>query len=144
MFKPIVMLSAITLFVLTPIPGTGPQAQEPAGATAHAHVKVTAESQAKAKKLYAVDCAMCHADNGNGKTDLSADMKLALDDWSNPATLANKSDDALFGMIRKGKDKMPAEDAARAKDDEVWNLIVYIRNMPKNAAPPAPAAAPSN
>ena len=32
---------------------------------------------------------------------------------------------------------MPAEDAGRAKDEEVWNLIVYIRSLGKNV----PAAA---
>jgi hypothetical protein len=26
---------------------------------------------------------------------------------------------------------MPAEDAGRAKDDEVWNLIIYIRGLYK-------------
>jgi hypothetical protein len=40
---------------------------------------------------------------------------------------------------------MPPEDAGRAKNDELWNLITYIRNLPKGqpaAAPAQPEAAP--
>jgi hypothetical protein len=42
---------------------------------------------------------------------------------------------------------MPPEDASRAKDDDVWNLIIYIRGLSKDqpaAAPPADAAKPGN
>jgi pyruvate/2-oxoglutarate dehydrogenase complex dihydrolipoamide acyltransferase (E2) component len=51
----------------------------------------------------------------------------------------------LLKHIRKGKgDKMPPEDSGRAKNDEVWNLILYIRGLSKGqpAAPAQPAAAP--
>ena len=44
--------------------------------------KVTAESQAKAKKLYAMDCALCHGASGDGKTDLAKDMQLTMIDWT--------------------------------------------------------------
>jgi hypothetical protein len=60
------------------------------------------------------------------------------------------SDQQLFDAIRKGKgDKMPPEDPGRAKDVDVWNLIIYIRAFSKGqpAAPapaaPAPSAAPA-
>jgi mono/diheme cytochrome c family protein len=120
-------------------PAPGPVAQEPAPAAAPAQaapgaknpVKPTAESQAKAKKLYEVDCAMCHGDNGNGKTDLASGMQLKLTDWTNPNTLEGKQDQELFTVIRNGKDKMPPEAEGRAKNDEVWNLVIYIRSMSK-------------
>ena len=86
---------------------------------------------AKAKAIYQIDCAMCHGDNGNGKTDLGRDMQLALPDWTKPAELAGKPDQALFSTIRNGKDKMPAEAEGRASDNDVWNLIIYIRAMSK-------------
>jgi mono/diheme cytochrome c family protein len=147
--NPFLLLSAMILFAFTPAPIPGNPSQDaaaPAASTqAKSHTKITPESQAKAKKLYAVDCAMCHGDNGNGQTDLAKDMGLKLDDWSDAKTLAGKTDEELFAFIRKGKDKMPSEDASRAKDDEVWNLIVYIRSMPNmpKEAPPAPDAAPA-
>jgi mono/diheme cytochrome c family protein len=125
------------------------QTPAPTAPAVKKNVKITPESQARAKKLYGVDCAMCHGDNGNGKTDLANDMQLKLLDWTDPKSLSAMSDEDLFATIRKGKDKMPAEDPNRAKDDDVWNIITYIRNMSKNqpAAPAAaapPPAAPSN
>jgi mono/diheme cytochrome c family protein len=140
MLKPFVLLSAVVLFVITPAPtptlaaGGRPQDNNPA--------KSTASSREKAKKLYAVDCAMCHADNGNGKTDLSTSMQLTLLDWTDPKSLASKPDKELFDVIRKGKgEKMPSEDESRAKDDDVRALIAYIRGFSKGQ-PSAPAPAP--
>ena len=156
--KPYVVLSVATLLVFTPVLATGFRPQEappaPAAPAAKNPVKPTAASQEKAKKLFEQDCAMCHGSNGDGKTDLAKDMQLTMGDWTNPATLAAKSDQVLFETIRNGKDKMPPEAEGRAKSDEVWNLIIYIRGLWKSApakpaTPVAPAApdvpaAPSN
>ena len=151
MLKPFLLVSAaILLFEITPAPspvaaaGRMPQEATPPASTNP--VKPTAASQEKAKKLYVVDCAMCHGDNGDGKTDLAKDMQLSLVDWTDPKSLASKSDQELFDVIRKGKDKMPPEADGRAKNDEVWNLIIYIRNFSKGqpaAPPPADAAKPT-
>jgi mono/diheme cytochrome c family protein len=104
-------------------------------------VKPTAESQARAKNLYQIDCAICHGDNGNGKTDVAKGMELTIADWSDPKSLAGKDDWQLFNVIRTGKDKMPSEPEGRAKDTDVWNLIIYIRSFSKGqsqaAATPA-------
>ena len=94
-------------------------------------LKPSAESQAKAKQLYAIDCAMCHGDNGNGKTDLATSMSLTLSDFTDPKSLADHMDGELFNVIRNGKDKMPGEEKARASDTEVWNLVIYVRNFSK-------------
>jgi cytochrome c5 len=125
---------------------TAPAAAEIPADTVNPVVKPTAGSLAKAKQLYSIDCAMCHGDNGNGKTDLATSMQVTLNDWTDPKSLADKSDQELFDDIRKGKgDKMPPEDAGRAKDDDVRNLIIYIRGFSKgqpgaSAAPAAPAS----
>jgi mono/diheme cytochrome c family protein len=140
MLKPILFFSAVILFAYaaTPISGGVPQDPTPAPAqtqaaasTAKNPVKPTADSQAKAKSLYQMDCAMCHGDNGNGKTDLATSMALSLKDWTDAKSLAGKSDQDLFNTIRKGTDKMPPEAEGRAKDDMVWNLIIYLRSFAK-------------
>jgi mono/diheme cytochrome c family protein len=131
MAKSIPLLLAGFLLALAPARTPGAQAAAPAQQNP---VKPTAESQAKAKTLYQIDCSMCHGDNGNGKTDLATSMELTLTDWTDPKSLADKSDGDLFKVIRDGKDKMPPEDAGRAKDDMVWNLVTYIRNFSKSPA----------
>lgn len=103
--------------------------------TSHANitnpVKPTADSQARAKEIFNIDCAMCHGANGNGKTDLAHDMQLELKDWTDPSTLGTKTDGQIFDIIRNGIDKMPPESAGRAPDDVVWNIVIYIRGISK-------------
>ena len=143
MFKPYLLCSAAMLlgfsaaYALGQATQNASPAQAPAAApaaTAKSPVKATAESQAKAKSLYAIDCAMCHGDNGNGQTDLSKSMDLKLGDWTDASRLAGKQDDELFKIIRNGKDKMPSEAEGRANDNEVWNLVLYIRGFSKSQA----------
>src|SRR5271170_4377117 len=94
------LLSAmLVLFAAASAPGGVPP--QAAGAKPAA----TPAGEAKGKKLYAVDCAMCHGDNGNGQTDLAKDMELKLLDLTDPKSLAAKSDQDLIELIRKGKDK---------------------------------------
>jgi mono/diheme cytochrome c family protein len=149
MLKPLLLLSAVILFEMTPASGRpqeAPPAPTPAPAVSNAKnpVKPTPESQARAKKMYGFDCMICHGVTGDGKTDVADSMKLKLSDMSDPSALAGKSDGELFAAIKNGKGQMPAE-GDRAKTDEVWNLVLYIRGLSKDhpAAAPAPAPAPA-
>lgn len=117
-------------------------AQAPAGISADTKnpVKPTPAGMAKAKELYSIDCAMCHGDNGNGKTDLATSMGISPADFADAKALADVPDGELFNVIRNGKGKMPGESEARAKDSEVWNLVSYVRNFSKPQAAATPAA----
>lgn len=94
-------------------------------------VTPTHESQTRAKSRYDIDCAMCHGANGNGKGDpgIISDMSLTMMDFTNPDTLKNRTDGEIFYIIKNGQGKMPGED--RAKTDEIWNLVVYLRSLKK-------------
>jgi mono/diheme cytochrome c family protein len=123
---------------LAPTPAAAPQPAAPVKNP----VKPTGESQAKAKSLYQVDCALCHGANGDGKTDVAASMNLTLSDWTDSKTLAGTEDWELFNVIRNGKGtNMPPEGEGRAKDVDVWNLVIYIRSFSKSQplAPATPA-----
>jgi mono/diheme cytochrome c family protein len=143
MLKPFLFISAVALFSIAPSTVAAAPPPPSQDVAAKVPAKVNAETQAKAQKLYARDCALCHGDSGDGKTDIAKDMQLTLIDWTDPKSLADKQDQELFKIIRDGKDKMPAENSGRAKDDDVWNLVVYIRGFSKNhrSAPATPAAA---
>ncbi|HVZ84558.1 MAG TPA: cytochrome c [Terracidiphilus sp.] len=142
MQKSLPLLCVVALFVAAACALQTAAAQAPAKSSAKTATAAPAgaQMQAKAKELYKIDCALCHNANGDGKTDVAKDMNLVMDDWTDPKVLAGKSDDELFTVIRKGKDKMPPEDPSRAKDDEVKALIQYIRSLAVNT-PAAPAAA---
>jgi len=150
MLKSFLLFTAVVLLVTAAASAPARPPQE--SGQAAAQKKANPESLAKAKKVYNLDCALCHGETGDGKTDLAKDMQLSLGDWTDPKTLASQSDNALIDIIRKGKGKMPPEDAGRATNDEVRGLVMYIRKLAKDqtapstaqpAATPAPAETPS-
>jgi mono/diheme cytochrome c family protein len=140
MLKPLLLLPAVVFVAIGAASNPSPEPQEGAAAKSS---KTANPAIARAKEIYKFDCAICHGDNGNGKTDLAKDMQLSLTDFTDPKTFEGKSDDQLFDLIRKGKDKMPAEDAARAKPDEIKAIVQYIRTFSKDQPAAAPAAAPA-
>jgi cytochrome c5 len=69
MLKPLLFISAVVLFGISASSALAPTPQEAAPAPAAGQVnpvKPTPQSQARAKEIYTVDCAMCHGDNGDG------------------------------------------------------------------------------
>jgi mono/diheme cytochrome c family protein len=154
MLKPFLMVPVLALFTApvfsqqpSPAPAV-PEAASPIQSKVPAEyankvnpVKPTAESQARAKKMYGWDCAMCHGEHGDGKGDVAADQKLTLRDYRDPASLKGLSDGQIFYIIQHGVGQMPSE-GDRAKPDEIWNLVIYLRKMANgqataSAAPPA-------
>lgn len=129
---------------VTPTPAAAPPAAGSVPADMKNPVKPTAASQAKAKQIYSIDCAMCHGDDGKGKTDLATSMGLTLPDFTYAKSLSARSDGELFNVIRNGKDKMPGEESARANDDVVWNVVLYVRafSNPEALAKSLKAATP--
>lgn len=93
-------------------------------------VKSSPESLARAKKWWTIDCAMCHGKDGNAKGDLATSMKLNIADFTNPATLKDRTDGELFYIIKKGHNEMPPE-GDRVKPEENWDLVNYVRSLAK-------------
>jgi len=97
-------------------------------------VKPTPASIAQGKKLYDIDCEVCHGKDGDGKGDLAADMKVKLADYRDPAALKDRTDGELFYIIKNGKGEMPSE-GDRGKPEAMWNLVNYIRSLAKKESP---------
>ena len=93
-------------------------------------VKATAESLARGKRQYGIDCAMCHGKEGDGKGDVAADLKLKMHDYTDPGTLKGRTDGELFHIITNGKDQMPPE-GNRVKTEEIWDMVNYLRSFSK-------------
>jgi len=93
-------------------------------------VKSSPESLARAKKWWALDCAMCHGANGDGKGETAKDMKLNMVDFTNPNTMKDRSDGEIYYIIKNGHNDMPAE-GPRIKTEEGWDLVNYVRSFAK-------------
>ncbi len=100
-------------------------------------VKSSPESLARAKKWWTIDCAMCHGKDGDGKGDLAADIKLKIADFTDPATLKDRTDGEIFYIIKNGHQDMPPE-GQRIKPEENWDLVNYVRSLSKPKAEQKP------
>jgi len=123
--------SVILLMVL---PAVYQEPQKPAAAPDTAKlvnpVKPSPTSLASGKKIYGVDCAMCHGKTGAGDGDLASDMKLTLKDFREPDTLKSMTDGEIFTIIDKGKGQMSGEEG-RLKSTQIWDLVNYLRSLAK-------------
>lgn len=141
MYKFALVLPALFLLTLFAVPQQAPptSAQQntpsysaiPVEATKQPNpVKSTPESLARAKRWWALDCEMCHGKNGDGKGETAKDMKLTLVDFTDPASLKDRTDGELFYIIKNGHNDMPAE-GPRIKTEENWDLVNYVRSLAK-------------
>ena len=78
-----------------------------------------------AAAAYKSKCAMCHGADGKGDTTIG--KKMGIRDLTS-ADVQKSSDDELTGIIKKGKNKMPAYDG-KLKDPEIKDLVAYIRKL---------------
>jgi mono/diheme cytochrome c family protein len=138
MRKPVPVLIVLLLSFLA-----AAQSAKPAPRTSYYPVPVTAarepnpvpatpESIAEGKKIYSYDCAQCHGATGDGKTDAGKDLKIP--DFTDPAALKDRTDGALFYIVKSGHGDMPRE-GNRVKTGQLWDLVNYIRTFARK--PPA-------
>jgi mono/diheme cytochrome c family protein len=93
------------------------------------------------RELYREKCELCHAYDGSGKTNIGAGQ------YPHPPALRSAaiamSDGEIFYHIRNGI-RNTAMPAWELPDREIWQLVAYIRDLPKvaqltsEAAPLAP------
>lgn len=75
-------------------------------------------------------CAKCHAEDGSASTKLGERMEIM--DYTDPASLAEFSDEDLFNMTKDGVDgtKMRGY-GSKLSDEEIHDLVKYMRAMAK-------------
>jgi mono/diheme cytochrome c family protein len=85
---------------------------------------------------FADHCAVCHGNDGGGKTAFGAAMYPRAPDLRGPASQA-LSDGEMFSVIRNGIrfTGMPAfGEGPPEKDEETWHLVHFIRHLPRLTA----------
>ena len=73
-------------------------------------------------------CKKCHAEDGSGKTKLGE--KLEIKDYTDPASLAEMSDEDLFNATKDGVEgtKMKGY-GEKLSDEEIQALVAHMRAM---------------
>lgn len=103
----------------------------PAAATLKNPVAATPESVAAGRQVYQRSCATCHGTSGAGGPGndlIPAAPSLIDDQWDHGST-----DGEIFDSIKNGVppdfNMVPWKD--RLKDEEIWNVVNYIRSLKK-------------
>ncbi|HUX68560.1 MAG TPA: c-type cytochrome [Terriglobales bacterium] len=87
----------------------------------------TPAALAQGRQIFHSQCALCHNDNGDGRTALGQSL------YPKPPNLRgltqDKSDGDLFFTIRNGvrMSGMPAW--SQDSDEQIWNLVSLIRTL---------------
>lgn len=83
----------------------------------------------EAASTYKAKCAMCHGADGKG--DTPAGKKLGARDFASPE-VQKESDQELFEVTSKGKNKMPAYEKT-LKESQIKELVAYVRHLAKKS-----------
>jgi mono/diheme cytochrome c family protein len=86
---------------------------------------------AEGRAHFADHCAICHANNGNGNTEIGQNLYPKAPDMRLPQT-QNLTDGELYYTIHNGirLTGMPAWGTAE-KDEDSWKLVLFIRHLPQ-------------
>jgi len=105
--------------------------RNPAAAAVKNPVQPTQESLAAGRQIYQRNCATCHGTSGAGGPGndlIPAAPSLVGDQWEHGST-----DGEIFESIKNGVppdfNMVPWKD--RLKDEEIWNVVNYVRSLKK-------------
>lgn len=84
-----------------------------------------------ARRHFADHCAICHGNDGSGKTEIGQNLYPKAPDMRRPET-QNLTDGQIYYVIHNGirLTGMPAW-GAQEKDEDSWKLVVFIRHLPQ-------------
>ena len=85
----------------------------------------------EARAHFADHCAICHANNGSGNTEIGRNLYPKAPDMRLPQT-QNLTDAELYYTIHNGirLTGMPAW-GGDVKDEDSWKLVLFIRHLPR-------------
>jgi mono/diheme cytochrome c family protein len=93
-------------------------------------MKADAETLKEGKAIWTKHCQSCHGKSGLGDGSKAPQLKTEPGDFSQAET-QKQSDGALFYKVSEGRDDMPSFKKKLEDDDEVWQVITYLRTFKK-------------
>ena len=99
-------------------------------------LEATAENIATGEMLYKkgakpLACAQCHGLNGKGDGKMARGMNPKPRDFSCQAMMKDIPDGQLFWIIKNGSKGTGMMGFNMLKDDQIWQLVSYIRKLTK-------------
>ena len=121
----------IILTALVWLGGVTTRAAQSPAATLKNPIASSPESIAAGKQVYTRTCAPCHGTSGEGGP--GNDLIPAAPDLTDAMWDHGSSDGEIFTSIKNGIapdfNMTPFKD--RLKDDDIWNVVIYLRSIAK-------------
>ncbi|HTM48548.1 MAG TPA: c-type cytochrome [Bryobacteraceae bacterium] len=92
-------------------------------------VVATELAVAEGRDHFADHCAVCHANNGSGNTEMGRNMYPPAPDMRSGRT-QELTDGEIFHIIREGV-RFTGMPGWGGDDEDNWKLVVFIRRLPK-------------
>ncbi len=85
-------------------------------------------------EIHQKQCLRCHGKEGKGDGPASRVLKPKPADWTDPERMSELSDENLFQVIKEGgeavgRSKMMPAFGAKLKDDQIADLIAFIKSL---------------
>lgn len=93
-------------------------------------VKVDDASLKEGKAIWVKHCQSCHGKTGLGDGSKASQLKTEPGDFST-AEFHKQTDGAIFYKIAEGRDDMPAFKKKLPDEDEMWQVVNYLRTFKK-------------
>jgi mono/diheme cytochrome c family protein len=87
---------------------------------------------AQGRDHFADHCALCHGNNGDGKTVINEGLYPPAPDLRDPTT-QNLSDGEIFSIIQNGI-RFTGMPGWGGEDEANWKLVFFIRHLPELSA----------
>jgi mono/diheme cytochrome c family protein len=94
------------------------------------NVKTSPASIADGKSLWNQQCASCHGKAGLGDGTKAAQLETTPPDFSK-AAFQGQTDGALFYKTSEGRGDMPSFKKKIPDEDDLWNLVNFMRSIKK-------------
>ena len=91
-------------------------------------IEPTRDSIAAGRQRYAFTCRQCHGNTGKGDGDMSHACGVPSD-FTDAVWQHGESDGEIFTVIRDGVTADMQGYANRFSDEDLWNLVNYIRSL---------------
>lgn len=104
-------------------------ASEPGAKDLKNPLEATPLAVAEARDHYADHCAICHANNGGGKTFINSGLYPPAPDLRQEQT-QGLTDGELFYIIKNGI-RFTGMPGWGGEDEENWKLVLFIRHLPQ-------------